>query len=60
MLAQYAETETPASRVIYINSKDATTTFNNNQSDFDFQFLGQIIEFHYIYYIDIKQSESTD
>ena len=36
MLAQYAETETPASRVIYINSKDATTTFNNNQSDFDF------------------------
>tara|TARA_R100001126_G_C4869152_1_gene171975 strand:+ start:344 stop:1456 length:1113 start_codon:yes stop_codon:yes gene_type:complete len=36
MLAQYAETETPASRVIYINSKDATITFNNNQSDFDF------------------------
>ena len=36
MLGQYAETETPASRVIYINSKDATTTFNNNQSDFDF------------------------
>lgn len=36
MLAQYAETETPASRVIYINSKDATNIFGGNQSDFDF------------------------
>ena len=43
MLAQYAETETPASRVIYINSKDATTTFNNNQSDFDFTLEEPII-----------------
>ena len=36
MLAQYAETNTPASRVLYINSKDATTYYNNNQSNFDF------------------------
>jgi len=36
MLAAYKETETPASRVLYINSKDATTFFNNNQSDFTF------------------------
>jgi len=35
-LAPYKETETPASRVLYINSKDATTFFNNNQSDFIF------------------------
>lgn len=36
MLAAYKETETAASRVLYINSKDATTFFNNNQSDFIF------------------------
>lgn len=36
MLAAYKETETAASRVLYINSKDATTFFNNNQSDFVF------------------------
>jgi hypothetical protein len=36
MTSEYKETETPASRVIYINSSDATTTFNNNESDFDF------------------------
>ena len=36
MTSEYKETETPASRVIYINSADATTTFNNNDSDFDF------------------------
>ena len=36
MLAQYAETETVASRVLYINSKDATQVFNANSSDFDF------------------------
>jgi len=36
MLSQYAETETGASRVLYINSKDATITYNNNSSDFDF------------------------
>ena len=35
-LAPYKETETPASRVLYINSKDATIFFNNNQSDFIF------------------------
>tara|TARA_R100000900_G_scaffold27961_4_gene22023 strand:+ start:2489 stop:3670 length:1182 start_codon:yes stop_codon:yes gene_type:complete len=35
-LAPYRETETAASRVLYINSKDATTFFNNNQSDFTF------------------------
>ena len=36
MLAAYGETGTGASRVLYINSKDATTTFNDNTSDFDF------------------------
>ena len=36
MLAAYGETGTGASRVLYINSKDATITFNNNSSDFDF------------------------
>lgn len=36
MIAQYAETETDASRVLYINSKDATIIYNENTSDFDF------------------------
>ena len=36
MLAQYAETETEASRVLYVNSSDANTIFNNNRADFDF------------------------
>ncbi len=36
MIAAYKETETKASRVLYINSKDATTTFQDNQSDFVF------------------------
>ena len=36
MIAAYKETETSASRVLYINSKDATTIFQDNQSDFTF------------------------
>mgnify|MGYP003649288499 CR=1 FL=1 len=36
MLASYKETETPASRVIYINSGDATAIMGDNRSDFDF------------------------
>lgn len=36
MLASYKETGTDASRVIYINSKDATAIMGNNRSDFDF------------------------
>ena len=36
MLAAFKETNTAASRVLYINSKDANTFFNNNQSDFIF------------------------
>ena len=36
MLASYKETETPASRVIYINSNDATAIMGGNRSDFDF------------------------
>ena len=36
MIAAYKETETKASRVLYINSKDATTIFQDNQSDFVF------------------------
>ena len=35
-MTTYAETETPASRVLYINSKDATAIFGENTSDFDF------------------------
>lgn len=36
MLASYKETGTTASRVIYINSKDATAIIGDNRSDFDF------------------------
>jgi len=36
MMATFPETETTASRVLYINSKDATAVFNNNRADFDF------------------------
>ena len=36
MLAQYKETNTPASRVIYINSANSTATFGGNRADFDF------------------------
>lgn len=36
MLASYKETGTNASRVIYINSKDATSIIGDNRSDFDF------------------------
>ena len=36
MLASYKETGTSASRVIYINSKDATSILGDNRSDFDF------------------------
>jgi len=43
MLAGYKETETAASRVLYINSKDATTFFNNNQSDFVFSLEEPIV-----------------
>ena len=43
MLAAYKETETDASRVLYINSKDATTFFNNNQSDFVFSLQEPIV-----------------
>jgi hypothetical protein len=43
MLAAYKETETSASRVLYINSKDATTFFNQNQSDFVFSLQEPIV-----------------
>lgn len=43
MLAAYKETETAASRVLYINSKDATTFFNQNQSDFIFTLQEPIV-----------------
>ena len=43
MLAAYKETETSASRVLYINSKDATTFFNQNQSDFIFTLQEPIV-----------------
>ena len=36
MLASYKETGTTASRVIYINSSDATSIIGDNRSDFDF------------------------
>lgn len=35
-MTTYAETETPASRVLYINSDNATTKFNNKDTDFEF------------------------
>tara|TARA_R100000951_G_C2634869_1_gene178938 strand:+ start:447 stop:1574 length:1128 start_codon:yes stop_codon:yes gene_type:complete len=35
-MTTYAETETPASRVLYINSDNATTRFNNRDTDFEF------------------------
>jgi len=43
MLAAYKETETSASRVLYINSKDATTFFNQNQSDFVFSLQEPVV-----------------
>ena len=36
MMSAFSETETTASRVLYINSKDATAVFGNNRADFDF------------------------
>ena len=36
IMTTYAETETPASRVLYINSDNATTTYNNRDTDFEF------------------------
>jgi len=42
-LAPFKETDTAASRVLYINSKDATTFFNNNQSDFIFSLEEPIV-----------------
>ena len=35
-MTSYAETETPASRVLYINSDDATTTYGGKDTDFEF------------------------
>ena len=35
-MTSYAETETPASRVLYINSDNATTRYNNADTDFVF------------------------
>ena len=35
-MTSYAETETPASRVLYINSDNATTRYNNSDTDFEF------------------------
>jgi hypothetical protein len=43
MLAAFKETDTSASRVLYINSKDATTFFNQNQSDFVFSLQEPIV-----------------
>ena len=43
MLAAFKETDTTASRVLYINSKDATTFFNQNQSDFVFSLEEPIV-----------------
>ena len=42
-LAPFKETNTAASRVLYINSKDATTFFNQNQSDFIFTLQEPIV-----------------
>lgn len=42
-LAPFKETDTAASRVLYINSKDATNFFNQNQSDFVFTLQEPIV-----------------
>jgi hypothetical protein len=42
-LAPFKETETAASRVLYINSRDATVFYNNNQSDFVFTLQEPIV-----------------
>ena len=36
MLAPYIETDTPASRVLYVNSQDGQTIYNDNRSNFEF------------------------
>jgi len=43
MMATFPETETTASRVLYVNSKDATAIFNNNRADFDFNLEEPIV-----------------
>ena len=43
MLAPFPETETQASRVLYLNSKDATTIFNNNRSNYEFTLTEPIV-----------------
>ena len=50
MIAAFRETNTPASRVLYINSKDATRTFSGNSSDFDFVLEEPVVvpDHHYI------------
>ena len=50
MIAAFRETNTAASRVLYINSKDATRTFSGNSSDFDFVLEEPIVvpDHHYI------------
>ena len=58
MLAAYRETETAASRVLYINSKDATTFFNNNQSDFTFTLEEPIVvPEHHSFLLSIYSAE---
>ena len=43
MLAAFPETETSASRVLYINSKDGQTIFNDNRSNFEFTLTEPIV-----------------
>ncbi len=35
-MSSYAETETPASKVLYINSDDYTTKYNEQDTNFEF------------------------
>ena len=57
MLASYKETETAASRVIYINSKDATSIMGDNRSDFDFTLDEPIVvpPHHNIHHLEKQQ-----
>ena len=57
-LAPYRETETAASRVLYINSKDASVFFQNNQSDFVFQLEEPIVvPEHHSFLLSIYSAE---
>jgi len=53
-----AELETPASRLLYINSKDATTRYGNFDTNFDFQLEEPItVEPHHVILLSLYSAE---